>query len=231
MASSDSPYRVENVGGHAVILLLPELNTVPWGDIERIGGELLARINELKVPSVLVDLSALDYMGSAMVALVVRIWKAVKERDGRMVVVNRDDNVFEVLRLAGLVKVWTIVRTRDEGLAELGYGAGSSSARRLSLLLIAVAVAALVGAGLGLFATLTPSRWMDREPALAVAFVCAAVGLIAGTITGLKETGGRRIFGVAVVLLSLGVIVAGAFNLPKAQGDGRPVADEPAPAA
>lgn len=100
--------------------LLPALNEVPWSDIEAIGGEVLARLEEAPSPKTLVDLTPLNYMGSAQVALVVRIFKAVKDRGGQMIVANSDPMVREVLTLAGLDKIWTIVISREAGLLQLG---------------------------------------------------------------------------------------------------------------
>lgn len=108
-----------------MISLLPELNKAPWGEIDALGTRLLERMKSRlegnrRKAAFLVDLSELNYMGSAMVALVVRLWKATKEKKARMAVVNSDENVLEVLRLSGLEQVWTITDTREAGLKALG---------------------------------------------------------------------------------------------------------------
>jgi len=124
VAESDTPYRIEDEADYCLIELRPELNKAPWGDIDRIGTALLERMqtrmkgNKHKA-AFLVDLSPLNYMGSAMVALVVRLWKSTKDKNAQMVVVNRDENVLEVLQLSGLTQVWTIVETREEGFKAL----------------------------------------------------------------------------------------------------------------
>lgn len=146
MASSGTPYRYEKADGYAVISLEPELNNAQWSEIEQIGTDLLAQLRELKSQAMIVDLSALSYMGSAMVALIVRLWKSVKEDDGRMVVVNRDPNVLEVLKLASLDKVWTIEETKDEAVRALGKRlrpAGSGGGGN-SMLIVGVAVVLLI---------------------------------------------------------------------------------------
>jgi len=146
VASSGTPYRYEKADGYAVISLEPELNNAQWSEIEQIGTDLLAQLRELKSQAMIVDLSALSYMGSAMVALIVRLWKSVKEDDGRMVVVNRDPNVLEVLKLASLDKVWTIEETKDGAVKALGKrlrpegGRGGGN----SMLIVGVAVVLLV---------------------------------------------------------------------------------------
>jgi hypothetical protein len=66
-----------------------------------------------------------------MVALIVRIWKVVQARGGRMVVVCSNPVVLEVIRLAGLDKVWTIAPEISAGHKKLGVrgtGGGAVSA-------------------------------------------------------------------------------------------------------
>ena len=120
MTSSESPYRFEDGDGYSALVLSPELSQLRWADIQEIGDDVLDRLSGREAPAFLVDLSALDYMDSATVALIVRLWKSIKDRDGRMVVVNQHQFVLEVLTLAGLHKIWSIVETRDEALQKLG---------------------------------------------------------------------------------------------------------------
>jgi hypothetical protein len=81
--SNQLPYRLEVDNRRATVTLLPELNEVPWADIERVGSEILSRIEPLSSPQLLVDLCSLNYMGSAQVALVVRMFKLVRQDGGR----------------------------------------------------------------------------------------------------------------------------------------------------
>jgi anti-anti-sigma factor len=146
VASSGIPYRFEKADGYAVISLQPELNNAQWADIEKIGTDLLNQLNTVRSRAMIVDLSSLNYMGSAMVALVVRLWKSVKEDNGRMVVVNRDPNVFEVLKLAGLHKVWTVVETREQSVKALGKrpAAAAGGGSRTALVVGIIALLAVV---------------------------------------------------------------------------------------
>ena len=94
--------RFEQDGNLLVITLLPELAEVPWADVEEIGTSLEGRVRDRDKPQVIVDLTPLAHMGSGMVALVVRIWKAAQQQGGKMAVVNDHELVLEVLKLAGL---------------------------------------------------------------------------------------------------------------------------------
>lgn len=144
MTSSGTPYRFEKADGYAVVSLEPELNNAQWSEIEKIGTDLLNQLSSVKSRAMIVDLSSLNYMGSAMVALIVRLWKSVKEDDGRMAVVNRDPNVFEVLKLAGLHKVWTIVDTKEQGIKALGKRAPSPDGGGNTWVMIAGGIVLLI---------------------------------------------------------------------------------------
>lgn len=125
-------YDLDASASHVILTLRQELNDVQWAQIEQVGTEVLDDLQDRRSPSCLIDLSPMHYMGSAMVALIVRIWKAVNDRGGRVVVVVADDMVLKVINLAGLDKVWTIASTREDGLRKLGARVrpGSSAVRR-----------------------------------------------------------------------------------------------------
>ncbi len=126
MTQIDASFELLQDGNVSVLVLLPELNNVQWGDIDAIGTEVLNSMSTQKNPYIIVDLSPLNYMGSAMVALIVRVWKAAQAKDGKISVVCPHDGVREVLKLASLDKVWSIVNTREEARSALGLRGSSS---------------------------------------------------------------------------------------------------------
>ena len=77
----------------------------------------------------------------------------IKEKKGKMVVVNKDEMVYEVLKLAGLHNVWVIVESREEGYSKLGVsgsrsvssGEGGSSGKALIITGTVALIAAIVG--------------------------------------------------------------------------------------
>jgi anti-anti-sigma factor len=118
--SSTPTHQIDSSHGRTIIVLQKGLNEIPWSEIEAVGAQILQALQPVKTPQVLVDLSPLDYMGSASLALVVRVYKAVTERQGRMIVANQHPLVGELIQKAGLDKVWELVGNRDEGLKRLG---------------------------------------------------------------------------------------------------------------
>ncbi|MEX0728244.1 MAG: STAS domain-containing protein [Planctomycetaceae bacterium] len=218
MSSTESAYRFEHEGGHAVITLLPTLNDVPWADIERIGSDILLKFGSTKSPSFVVDLSSLNYMGSAMVALIVRLWKASKERNGRMVVVNRDEMVLEVLKLAGLNKVWTIVETRQQALQALGSRGsliGDESSGGGGWITSILGLLSVGAGGFALYALLNKTPQLGTQVSLGLLFGGAALGLILGLVAVLKGSGFPKVLGLVVMMAAVGIGVAGVIKMPE----------------
>jgi anti-anti-sigma factor len=243
-------YRFESVNGCLTVTLLPELNDKQWSDIERVGTEIVERISAAPSPKVLVDLTLLSYMGSAMVALIVRLYKTVNSRGGKMVVVNQHELVHEVLKLAGLTKLWTIVPTRAEAYSSLGIKASAAPREASGMAtggmgLVAAGVIGTVGALAALALQFTSNPILPQKIALLIEVAFAFVGLGAGTFL-LNQAGSRRNLGIAFLaicaLAVFGAIVAApqeaaakapasgaAAKSAPAQADATPAA-APAPA-
>lgn len=205
------PYRLEQNRSRTVLALLPELNEAPWSDIEQIGTEIVGRLQTVSAPALLVDLTALHYMGSSQVALVVRLYKVVKERRGKMVVVVHDPMVHEVLKLAGLDKLWTITNKLEDALSELGgMGATSAVASRWCG---GLGVVCLLCSLVGLVAVLWSADWLAVPSATWVQFGGAAAAFVLGMLATLWGTGASRTVGVGIVLGSLSLMLASVFLL------------------
>ncbi len=194
MATSDIYYQYEPQTSYDLVRLLPTLNSAQWSDIERTGGDLLQKLDASRTSALLMDLSEMTYMGSAVVALIVRCWKSLKARNGKLVVVCDNDVVREVLVLAGLDKLWPVVDSGERGLQELGIRKTLVSpvvTRTLALLGLAVAVLAA-----GLTFTSTP---IDRHWLLSALAGGAGVGILAAlyailTVQCLRTSGGPRYY-------------------------------------
>lgn len=216
MTSSNQPYYFEQGNGYSVITLTPQLNDAQWSDIEKVGSDLLEQLKNQKSNAFIVDLSSLNYMGSAMVALIVRLWKSVKDEKGRMVVVNREKLVYEVLELAGLHKIWTIVETREEAIRKLGFRPATSSSggganmvssdegSKMAPILVIVATLASLG-GLAWLYSVT-----DRKVPLVLTVVAALVAIIFGTLSATSFKSTVKMIGLAGVVANL-VLIAVAI--------------------
>jgi anti-anti-sigma factor len=213
VALGETYYRFEAADGCSIISLLPELNDKQWADIEKVGTELVDRLSTIKAPRIIVDLTALTYMGSAMVALIVRLYKSVSGRDGKMVVVNQHELVQEVLKLAGLAKLWTIVDSRDKAFASLGIKPGS--VRRVSVGapggngLLVGGIIGTVGAIIGLALQFSSSPIVSAKIAQLIEIAFAMLGMVMGTMTLVYQSGARRNVGIGVLSFACSSFLAG----------------------
>ncbi len=222
MAATNLNYHIDQNSNCTTVTLLPGLNDAQWSDIEKAGTDITGRLNGLKSPAVTVDLTPLTYMGSSMVAMIVRCWKNVQSNNGRIVVVCSNDVVREVISLAGLTKVWTIVETREAALREFGLTASGDGGgdRGLVIAGIAAVVVGIVGAGMLM------SQTGGSAVALGLLFAGAGLGFVVGLVTLMRSTSSSRYWGLGVVLAAVAIAAVGFVNM----NQGRPAAPQ-APAA
>lgn len=213
--SSEAPYRFEDRETYSVLALYPLINEGQWGNVSEVGGEIVGRLKSLRKPALVIDLSPLEYMGSAQVALLVRIWKSLKQINGRMVVQCPGEMVREVLALAGLKSLWNIVDTREAALQSLsiteyssgGMGGVAGSGSKLGLLALVVALVAVGGAGGLLGLKLQGSQVMAPKLQQGLGLGFALIGLLASQASVFYNRGGARILAVLLLLASLGIAI------------------------
>ncbi len=203
--------QLENVSGCSIVTLSPIANDLEWAEIESVGNQLISSLKEQAAPRALVDLTKMDYIGSSMVALIVRIWKTVENQNGQMVVANQHELVIEVLKLAGLTKVWTIVGTREEGMQKLGAKGGSASG---GVGLTVLGLIFVIGAVIGLGILLSHSTILSEKVALIITFLFSALGIITGTLIVAKSAGAKKGLGIFLILASLAIVVTGVMKFP-----------------
>lgn len=120
MDSLESPFQIERHSTHGILSFYPLINDGQWGTVNEVGNEILAQLETLLAPALVVDLSRLDYVGSSQVALLVRVWKSLKKVQGRMAVECPSDSVREILCTVGLKSLWAIETTREAALTAVG---------------------------------------------------------------------------------------------------------------
>jgi anti-anti-sigma factor len=229
VASVTQGYRLEMARSHAVLRLDPEMGSAAWGDIDRVGNELIASVNGQSTPAWLIDLSRLEYMGSALVALVVRVWKAVQNGGGKVVVVCGGGMPQEVLRLAGLDKVWTITTTYEDGLRKLGVSgpsSGGSSSVRSDVggdgaggfpLLAVLSLICAVAAGVAL-ALILSGKPINRDLIVAGLLGGGVAAAVLGCVAVIKELGMGRWLGAAAGIAGIAIAAFGWSRLPPSGG-------------
>lgn len=133
--------------GKSIFVIKKSLTETNWSDIDLVGQEILKSIEKIPRPQLMLDLSELDYMGSSMVALLLRVWKQVNSQEGQMVFVNREDGIYEILKLAGLTNIWTICESREEASKQLVSPLQQTGKNLTPLLAIGTLIATIVGLG------------------------------------------------------------------------------------
>jgi anti-anti-sigma factor len=84
--------------------------------------ELLELVNGNKgePTNLVIDLAHGEYLGTAMLGAIVKLWKRVSQRGGRLALCSVSENVQQVLRVTKLYTVWPIYPSRDQALTAIG---------------------------------------------------------------------------------------------------------------
>lgn len=68
---------------------------------------------------ILMDFSGVDYLSSAGMRLLLSATKRLNGQDGKFIICNINDDVLEVLKMAGFDRILSIAATREAALLEL----------------------------------------------------------------------------------------------------------------
>ena len=68
---------------------------------------------------IVVDLSDTTFLDSTALGVLIGAVKRLRSRDGRMTIVNTDQNIAKTFEITGLDQIFTIRGTRDEAVAAL----------------------------------------------------------------------------------------------------------------
>ena len=180
--SDVSVYEYDTTKGYAVVSFNPPLSDCRWGEIEQVGTELKERLVALERPVFLLDLTRLEFMGSSIVALIVKLWKTTQENEGDMVVLNSSTMIAEVLEIAGLTRVWKIVDSRDEAERMLGVSSFTPASAVSRFLLAILGWVTAAGALLFVVAPKKQLFQIDPQTAEILTFTCGGVAIIAGLV-------------------------------------------------
>ena len=199
-SSPDSPIRMQSQRQFNSVQFLPSGMTKSWDEVEAATDDVIRRLKASEHMSVMVDLSQMEMINSGLIASLVRIWKAMKARNGQFSLVSPNQNVTEVLKTAGLWKLWSVVDHREEAVYELGVSKAAIVEKRERRFLMLVAAPCAIIAVLALVAMLLNRSEVMGVNAQLTALLFAAAGIATGLISVMKDSGGRRwVSSVAVV--------------------------------
>lgn len=121
MSRTQSPdaFTIERHGEVIAIRTSPVLETMEPSLLEGAASLILDALKSEPSPQIVVDLSTLDYFGSAFLALLIRCWKVATARDGAMVLSGVSERARTLLHMTSLDMVWPIYNDLFEAIAAL----------------------------------------------------------------------------------------------------------------
>jgi|SRR5688500_2837943 stage II sporulation protein AA (anti-sigma F factor antagonist) len=112
-------FRVEsNQTLHVVELTLPEL--IDPLEFDRLNAAMLDVLDGKADHQWVLDLSRVNYMGSAMLGLIVNVRQRVKSGGGKLVLCGLSQRLLEIFRACSMERLFTIARTRPDALRLTG---------------------------------------------------------------------------------------------------------------
>ncbi len=199
-------FSVQPHKGFCVVAFPKEIGKAGMADLHSATSDVIKEINVSKTAACVVDLSALNYMGSSVVACVVRIWKAIKAHSGTIVVVAPSEGIKDVLSVTGLLSIWTIVDTLEAGIHSLGFSIEAKVAKRERRLLIFVGPITLICGAVAVAVRLLPQLASLAGQATWFVYSIAGLSIVASGISSIRETGWRRLFSAIVLVLGLALM-------------------------
>jgi anti-anti-sigma factor len=97
-----------------VSLELPDM--LDSAEFDKLNDNLLELVSDEAHRRWVFDLSGSHYMGSAVLGLLVNLRQRVKAGQGRLVLCGLGPRLMEIFHATSLVRLFTIVRARDEAL-------------------------------------------------------------------------------------------------------------------
>lgn len=113
-------FQLNRHGEIAVIVPSPEVESLPENVIETAAQVVLAPLKSDPPTTLIVDLSAVGYFGSAFISFLLRCHLLVKKSAAELVLAGASDRIRELLRHTALDTLWAIYDTPEEALSELG---------------------------------------------------------------------------------------------------------------
>jgi anti-sigma B factor antagonist len=118
-SNSDDAFTIERHGEVTVITANPALERLEFGLEEQAAALILNPLIRQENPTIVFDLSLVDYFGSMFLALLIRCWKLALSHGGTMALSGVRPRTRELLRVTSLDIVWPIYETKSEAMEAL----------------------------------------------------------------------------------------------------------------
>lgn len=196
----------------AVLTFNSKLSAFELDEMQDVLGDVLRALDEARCTAVVIDLSQFEFLGSAQLSVLVRIWKAIKDKNGKMVVQTAVPVIKEVLHTAGLDTLWRIADTRAQAYQHLGLQ--KDGRVPMSFVWPTIGLMALAASAAALAISLRWSGSIDPPVIWSTQLACAIIALTAGVWTVIRGSGMSRGLGAGMAAAGMLLAVVEAFRLP-----------------
>jgi anti-anti-sigma factor len=114
MTTAIGTFEVERKGQTLVVTPRTNLRELDYEAIEAGAGEILHLLGNGTIRNVVLDFHRTDYYGSTALGFFVKLWKRVRDRNGRMAFCGVSEHEREILRATNLDGLWPICSSRQE---------------------------------------------------------------------------------------------------------------------
>jgi anti-anti-sigma factor len=113
----DRLFLVEFKDGWLTVLPLADVGSARFPEMEQSSRVIFEMLKREPSAKVLVDMGKLHICGSALLGLMVRVWKSVSPRSGVLAFCNINDDIATVFKQTRLDTLWAIYSSREAAYA------------------------------------------------------------------------------------------------------------------
>jgi anti-sigma B factor antagonist len=113
-------FQVRRHGDIAVIVPSPQIEHLPETLLQPAAQMVLAPLKEDPPSQIIVDLSEVNYFGSAFITFLLRCHEIVKPRGSELSLAGVNKQIRELLRTTNLDTLWALYDNANEAIAALG---------------------------------------------------------------------------------------------------------------
>jgi anti-anti-sigma factor len=120
MRTASGVFEVKRDGQTLIVIPQKDLRELDCLEIDAGMREVLAQLDVGPIKNVVLDFHKTDYYGSTALGFFVKLWKRVRERNGRLAFCRVSAHEREILQVTSLDGLWPICASREEALRAVG---------------------------------------------------------------------------------------------------------------
>jgi anti-sigma B factor antagonist len=117
---SDRLFLAEFHEGVLTVVPLGDFDSFRWPEMENASKMIFEFIRNEPAVKILVDMSRLGQCGSALLGIMLRVWKTVSPQNGVLAFCNVNSEVADILQQTRLDTLWAIYPNREAAYVSMG---------------------------------------------------------------------------------------------------------------